>query len=253
MPLLAFRLTAPGLLVDLGAIPDLNRIDVGADGIRLGAMVRWRDILDAQLLRTAHPLLYSAVEHVAHYQIRNRGTVGGSLAHADPAAELLGIATCCDGVIHVSGDHGERTISATDFFIGPLTTSLTAGELITGLYLPHWPANRRWGFEEFSRRRGDFAIAGVCAYVDTDDSGKVTLARVAVLGMGSTPQRIVAAEQLLCGRILDATSIAAAATAAAGAVTPSTDIHGSADYRRSLVATLLERVLQRCMTNSLPI
>ncbi|NBR27707.1 MAG: xanthine dehydrogenase family protein subunit M [Betaproteobacteria bacterium] len=247
MPLLAYRLTAPRLLVDLGAIPDLNRIDISAQGIRLGALVRWRDILDDDRLRMAHPLLYNAVEHVAHYQIRNRGTVGGSLAHADPSAELPGIALCCDGVIHVRGERGERTIKAADFFVGPLTTSLAAGELITGLQLPHWPENRRWGFEEFARRRGDFAIAGVCAGIDTNNNSAVSGARIAVIGMGSTPQRIAAAEQLLCGRVLDAASITAAAAAAAEAVTPSADIHGSADYRRALVSTLLERVLQRCM------
>jgi carbon-monoxide dehydrogenase medium subunit len=247
MPLLAYRLTTPRLLVDLGAIPDLNRIDISGQGISLGALVRWRDILDDGRLRISHPLLYRAVEHIAHYQIRNRGTVGGSLAHADPSAELPGIAMCCDGVIHVSGDKGERTIKAADFFVGPLTTSLAAGELITGLQLPHWPENRRWGFEEFARRRGDFAIAGVCAGVDMDNNGAVTGARIAVIGMGSTPQRIVAAEQLLCGRALDAASITTAATAAAETVTPSADIHGSADYRRALVSTLLERVLQRCM------
>ncbi len=247
MPLLAYRLTAPRLLIDLGAIPDLNHIDISGQGVRLGALVRWRDILDDDRLRTSHPLLYRAVEHIAHYQIRNRGTVGGSLAHADPSAELPGIAMCCDGVIHVSGDKGERAIKAADFFVGPLTTSLTAGELITGLQLPHWPENRRWGFEEFARRRGDFAIAGVCAGVDMDNNSAVTSARIAVIGMGSTPQRIVVAEQLLCGRTLDTASITTAATAAAETVTPSADIHGSAEYRRALVSTLLERVLQRCI------
>jgi len=247
MPLLALRLTAPRLLVDIGAIPDLNRIDINAQGVRLGALVRWRDILDDDRLRTTHPLLYNAVEHIAHYQIRNRGTVGGSLAHADPSAELPGIAMCCDGAIHVSGDKGERAINAADFFVGPLTTSLAAGELITGLQLPHWPENRRWGFEEFARRRGDFAIAGVCACIDTDKNDAVASARIAVIGMGSTPLRVAAAEQWLGGRTLDAASITAAADVAARNVTPSSDIHGSADYRRALVSTLLERVLQRCV------
>ena len=126
-------------------------------------------------------------------------------------------------------------IKASDFFVGPLTTSLAEGELITGLQLPHWPVNRRWGFEEFARRRGDFAIAGVCAGIDTDSKGAVVNARIAVIGMGSTPLRMVAAEHLLGGRVLDAVSINAAATVAAETVTPSADIHGSADYRRALV------------------
>ena len=137
MPVLAFRLAAPKLLVDLRRIPGLDRIVIGDDGIHLGALVRWRDIEDDAGLAFAHPLLKAAVLHVAHYQIRNRGTIGGSLAHADPAAELPGIAVACDATISIAGSTGSRNVKAGGFFLGPLSTVLKTGELITGLHLPH--------------------------------------------------------------------------------------------------------------------
>src|SRR5438876_4852401 len=144
MPVLNFRLAAPTLLVDLRHLPGLDAIKIGADAVRLGAKVRWRDIEEDARLQTAHPLLRAAIAHVAHYQIRNRGTVGGSLAHADPAAELPGIAVTCDAEIAVVGASGARTIPAAEFFTGPLTTVLRPDELITELRLPSWPADRRW-------------------------------------------------------------------------------------------------------------
>ena len=139
MPILNFRLAAPSMLVDLRRVPGLAEITIGADGARLGAKVRWRDIEDDARLQRAHPLLRAAVAHVAHYQIRNRGTVGGSLAHADPAAELPGIAVTCDGEITVVGPAGRRVIRAAEFFVGPLTTVLRPDEIITELRLPPWP------------------------------------------------------------------------------------------------------------------
>src|SRR5438309_4698009 len=130
VPMLAFRLAAPALLVDLRKLADLRQIKISKSGVALGAMVRWRDIEDDRRLRTAHPLLVAAIAHVAHYQIRNRGTVGGSIAHADPAAEMPGIAMACEAEIVVMGKEGPRTIKATDFFQGALTTALTADEII---------------------------------------------------------------------------------------------------------------------------
>src|SRR5207248_4872203 len=141
------------------------------DGVHLGARVRWRDIEDDKRLRTAHPLLVEAISHVAHYQIRNRGTVGGSLAHADPAAEMPGIAVTCDAQIVVAGPKGTRTVAAGQFFTGALSTVLADDELIVEVRLPAWPRQRRWAFEEFSRRRGDFALASVAVFYDSDGAG----------------------------------------------------------------------------------
>src|SRR5947209_13014306 len=171
VPMLAFRLAQPTLLVDLRKIADLREIKISADGVRLGAMVRWRDILDDKRLATAHPLLKAAVAEVAHYQIRNRGTVGGSIAHADPAAEMPGIAVTCEAEISVIGKSGRRVIAASDFFHGALMTALAADEIIVEVRLPKWPPQRRWGFMEFARRRGDFALAAAAVFYDQAENG----------------------------------------------------------------------------------
>src|SRR5271170_4120657 len=183
VPMLAFRLAAPALIVDLRKLGELRQIGIAADGVTLGAMVRWRDILDDARLREAHPLLVAAVAHVAHYQIRNRGTVGGSLAHADPAAELPGIVVTCEAKIAAVGGAGARLIEAADFFRGPLMTALKPDEIITEIRLPHWPARRRFGFAEFARRRGDFALAGAMLFYDEDGGGKAANANVGVVGV----------------------------------------------------------------------
>lgn len=245
MPVLAFRLASPDLLVDLRKLPDLNRITFADDGVRLGARVRWRDIEDETRLTEAHPLLARAISHVAHYQIRNRGTVGGSLAHADPAAEMPGIAVACDAMIHIMGSAGARSVPAAQFFTGPLSTVLEPDELIVEVRLPAWPAGRRWAFEEFARRRGDFAIAGVAVFYDRDAAGRAGNAHIGVIGACSKPHRVPTAEAALNGRVVDAAAIAAAAQAVAAAVDPPEDLHASADYRRALVATLTERALAR--------
>jgi carbon-monoxide dehydrogenase medium subunit len=245
MPVLAFRLAAPALLVDIRNLSGLDRIDIGGDGVRIGARVRWRDIEDDARLSAAHPLLARAVAHVAHYQIRNRGTVGGSLAHADPAAEMPGIAVTCAAEIEAVGSAGARTIRADDFFLGPLMTALAADEVIVGIRLPAWPATRRWGFEEFARRRGDFALAGVALFYDVDAGGRARDAHVGVIGACTRPHRLAEAEAALNGRRVDAETIAAAARAAAAAVDPPDDLHADAAYRRALVGTLAERALQR--------
>ena len=168
VPMLAFRVAAPALLVDLRKLAELRQIKIAGNAVTLGAMVRWRDILEHPELGIVHPLLVQAVEHVAHYQIRNRGTVGGSLAHADPAAELPGIALTCEAKIAVVGKAGDRVIEAKDFFRGPLTTALGADEIITEIRFPAWPRQRRFGFCEFARRRGDFALAGAAVFYDDE-------------------------------------------------------------------------------------
>ena len=244
VPMLAFRLAAPALLVDLRKLAELRKLEVSASGVVLGAMVRWREILDDAHLAAAHPLLRAAVTHVAHYQIRNRGTIGGSVAHADPAAEMPGIALACEAEIATVGSAGVRAIKAEDFFVGPLITVLEADEIITEIRLPAWPARRRWGFQEFARRRGDFAMAAAALWYDEDVLGKVENAHVAVIGVGDRPQRLPSVEATLNGRAVDEATIAGAETATCAAVTPQADIHASADYRRALAGTMVERALR---------
>jgi carbon-monoxide dehydrogenase medium subunit len=245
LPTMAFRLANPSLLVDIRKLKDLQRISIDKDGVRLGARARWRDIEDDERLKRAHPLLVAAIAHVAHYQIRNRGTVGGSLAHADPAAEMPGIAVACDAEIRVLGPKGERAIAAGRFFTGALSTTLAGDELIIEVRLPAWPASRRWGFEELARRRGDFALAGIAAYYDVDSSGKASNAHIGVIGACLRPHRIAEAEKALNGRVVDEAAIQAAARAAEAALDPPSDLHASAAYRRALAGTVGERALQQ--------
>jgi len=250
LPVMAFRLAEPSLLVDLRNIPDLRGVKVSADGVRIGAMTRWRDILDDASLKQALPLLPEAIEHVAHYQIRNRGTIGGSLAHADPAAEMPAVALALDAVIEVVGSSGKRDIAARDLFTGPLSTSLAQDEIIVAVRFPAWSPSVRYAFEEFSRRRGDFALAGVAVRYDVDGQGKAKDVRIAALSVADTPIRLTKAEAALTGRAVDADSIKAAAAAASGEVDPAADIHASARYRKALVGTLLGRALERAATRT---
>jgi aerobic carbon-monoxide dehydrogenase medium subunit len=243
MAVLAFRLATPSLLVDLRRIRELDYIGVGEDGVSLGALVRWRAVEDDRRLVAVHPLLREAVAHVAHYQIRNRGTVGGSLAHADPAAELPGVAVTCEGEITLAGSAGSRTVAADEFFTGPLSTLRRPDEIIMELHLPYWPSHRRWAFREFTRREGDFALAGILLFYDKDDSGAVGDPHVGVIGACHRPHRLREVEALLNGRLLEERLIRRAA-AAAEEVDPPEDLHADAAYRRGLVATLVERALR---------
>ena len=245
VPVMAFRLAAPALLVDLRKVPGLGNIDIDEKGVRVGAKVRWRDILDDKRLGKAQPLLQAAIGHVAHYQIRNRGTAGGSLAHADPAAEMPGIAVACDAQLVLAGASGRRTVPAAEFFTGALSTVLATDELIVEIRLPAWPAKRRWAFEEFALRRGDFALAGIAAFYDEDAAGRAVNAHIGIIGACNRPHRLPNAEAALNGKAVDADVIRSAAAAAMAEIDPPGDLHASAAYRRSLAGTLLERALAR--------
>jgi carbon-monoxide dehydrogenase medium subunit len=252
MPMLAFRLAAPSVLVDIGRLPDLKSISISAEGIDIGALVTWRDIeRDAQLAQ-AHPLLAAAIAHVAHYQVRNRGTVGGSMAHADPAAEMPGIAVTCDAMLTIVGSTGTRILSANEFLTGGLSTVLGADEILTSIRLPLWKKARRWAFEELARRRGDFALAGVAAFYDIDAQGLAHNAHIGVIGVADRPMRLPGVEAILDGRRIDADVILQAAAVARDAVDPADDIHAEAAYRRDLLGVLLERALARAANITLP-
>lgn len=245
LPVLAFRLAAPSLLVDTRKLPGLDSISIGGDGVRLGAKVRWCDIEADGRLDQAHPLLKAAVALIAHYQIRNRGTVGGSLAHADPAAELLGVAIACEAEIKIFGPAGERTARADKFIVDALSTCLEFDELVVELRLPAWPEGRRWAFEEFARRSGDFAMAGIALYFDQDGEGRACNSRVGVFGASRHPIRLLEAEAVLNGCVIDIATAARASRAAAQTVEPPDDIYASAQYRRALIEALTERALLR--------
>ncbi len=233
---------------DLKHIPDLNVIQITEEGVRLGAKVRWCDIACDKRLAQAHPLLAEAITHVAHYQIRNRGTVGGSLAHADPSAEMPGVAITCDALATIVGPGGSRVEKAADFFVGPLQTSLEPDEILTSVLLPAWPATRRWAFEEFARRKGDFAMAGVALLYDLDAEQCASNVHIGAIGVADCPVRLPAAEAALNGKPINEESIAAAAAVARDEIDPPSDIDAPAAYRRSLIATLLARGLAQSAT-----
>jgi carbon-monoxide dehydrogenase medium subunit len=243
IPILAFRLANPSVLVDLSGIAGLDDIAISESGVLIGAMVRWRELEEHPGLRSAGPLIAAAVGHIAHYQIRNRGTIGGSLAHADPAAEMPGIAVTCDARIEIVGRNITRLVNARDFFLGPLTTCLAYDELIKAVHFPPWPRARRWAFDEFSQRRGDFAFAGIALFYDERPDGAIENAHVGVIGATPVSRRLDAVEDILNGRKLDGGVTALAATTASASVEPDDDIHASAAYRRALVGTLVERAL----------
>jgi carbon-monoxide dehydrogenase medium subunit len=243
VPMLAFRLASPTLIVDLRKLNELRQITIADQGVTLGAMTRWKDILDHPTLRAAHPLLVTAVEHVAHYQVRNRGTVGGSIAHADPAAELPGIAVTCEAKIVALGTAGQRVIDAADFFRGPLMTALQPDEIVSEIRFPAWPKQRRFGFQEFARRRGDFALAAAAVSFDAS-GGKFRGVRVGAVGVADYPVRLVAVERLLDDSAIGEAAIAKAESAASAAVDPADDIHASGTYRKRLIGVMVERALR---------
>jgi carbon-monoxide dehydrogenase medium subunit len=243
MPVMAFRLATPTALVDLRQIAGLDQIEIIGREIKIGAMVRWRMIEESRELKRTVPVLPAAMEHVAHYQIRNRGTIGGSLAHADPAAEFPALAVGCDAVIDVIGSKGARAIKAADLFTSALETSLKDDEIITAVRIPTWPKLRRWGFQEFARRRGDFAIAGVMAFFDLDAQGVASNTHISVFGATDIPRRLNKAEAALDGKRVDEAAIEAVASIAMSEVNPQSDLHATSDYRRSLVGTMTKRAL----------
>jgi aerobic carbon-monoxide dehydrogenase medium subunit len=243
MPMLAFRLASCSILVDLKLIPDLDRITVTDRGVELGSKVRWRDIEHDARLPDAHPLLSTAVKHVAHYAIRNRGTVGGSLAHGDPASELPALAVACGATIAVAGPNGRRSVPAEEFFLSPLVTALEPDEVIVSLQLPPWPTERNFGFHEFSRRRGDFAMAGAIVFFDQDEDRNIRSPRIGAFGVADTPLRLKDAEEFLLGNNASLQIFEEAAAHGVRNIDVRSDIHADSDYRRSLLETLVKRAL----------
>ncbi len=240
VPMLNFRLLEPAWLVDINRIPDLDGLREDTGTIRIGALTRHKTTESSPLIANALPVVAAAMSHVAHFGVRNRGTIGGSLAHADPAAELPMMAMLLDASIITQSANGQRTIAAKDFFQGSLATALEPTEIITAVALPKLPAATGWSFEEISRRPGDFAVAAVAITI-TQQGGRCTHARIALAGVGATPMRFPQAEHMLVGQTIDSTIANAAAAMAREQCAPQSDLHGSADYRRHLVGHLTAR------------
>ncbi|MCC7484274.1 MAG: xanthine dehydrogenase family protein subunit M [Burkholderiales bacterium] len=246
LPSLHYRLAAPGLLVDLGRIAALasGAPRARADGAFIfGAMTPHATFEESEPVRERLPLLHHAVRYIAHPQIRNRGTVGGSACHADPAAEWPALCLACDARLIAARPGGRRAIPAAAFFLGPFTTALAPGELLVEVEFPAWPPGRRWGFRELARRRGDFAIAGAACTLDLDDAGRCRAGRVAVFGAGEGTGLVPAALEPLLAEVPDARRVREAARAARASVPAHSDQHASAGFRSELVETLVSRAL----------
>ncbi len=244
MPMLNFRLVHPPMIVDLNRISALAGIVIGADGVNIGAMTRQRDAERHAGLARDWALLMEALRHVGHIQTRSRGTVGGSLAHNDPAAELPAVMLALDAVMIVRSAVGTRKIAATDFFVSLLTTALKAGELLVSIHLPHPPRHAGFGFAEIARRHGDFALAAAAVVVSRGGNH----ARVVATGMGEGPRRILEAEAALVeGKFSDA-AITAAAAAVSTAVEPVDDLHAPAWYRKKIAGVMAARACRDAIT-----
>jgi aerobic carbon-monoxide dehydrogenase medium subunit len=243
VPLLSLRLARPAHLVDINRVSGLDGIQNGA-GLQLGSTVRHRTIERSEVVQSSNPLLAHAVRFIGHAAIRNRGTIGGSIAHADPAAELPTLLALLDGEIEARSANGSRTIAASDFFQGFLTTTLEPEELLTGVRVPSLAPGAGWSFQEFSRRSGDFAIVGVAATVQLDGSGNVGEARLAFSGVDTQPVRAANAEAMLAGSTPSDDLWADAGREAASPLEPASDIHGSSAYRKHLAAVLAQRALK---------
>jgi carbon-monoxide dehydrogenase medium subunit len=252
IPAMNFRLATPAVLVDLNAIDGLSGMTEQDGVLRIGGMTRQRVLERSGVVARHAPLVAAAMPFVAHAAIRTRGTLGGSLAHADPAAELPAVMLAVDAQFTLQRREGSRVVSAADFFIGLFTTALEPGELLVGVDIPGMPPKSGVAFQEISRRHGDFALAGAAAVVALDDAGRCTRARVALFSLSDRPVLADHAASALIGHAPSPASIRAAAEAAAEHdIDPTSDLHASSAYRRQLAAVLTRRVLARAFDDAL--
>lgn len=242
MPMMNFRYVLPDTIIDINNIENLDHVSVSHDVIEIGALTRQRSLEFSADIARLCPLLSEAVGHIGHRQTRNRGTVGGSLAHADPAAELPTIAMALDGVIVAQSSRGRRDIHINDFLLGFMTTALMPDELLCGVRLPLWPQGHGAAFVEIARRRGDFAIVSAAALILLDDNGAVVRISLTLAGIGAAPQRVTEAEEFLLGQILTPARLSEVA-AIAGRLDAIGDIHASPAYRQHLASVLVTKAL----------
>ena len=249
MPMLNFRLARPAALVDVNRVAALAYVREDDGVVAFGAMTRQRTIEFSPMVAARLPLLREATRWVGHLPIRSRGTIGGSIAHADPSAEYPAVLTALGGEVIVQGPRGRRTVKAADLFEGYLTTSLGPEELLVEVRLPAMPAGAGYAFEEFARRHGDFAIVGIAAMV-VREGARCAVARLATAGAGPVPVRLRAAEEILERDGLGDAAVAAAGARAAELVDPDADVHASAEYRRHLTGVLTVRALKRAIAGA---
>ncbi len=250
VPLMNFRLARPARLIDINGVAELSYIKRQDGRLVVGATTRHSTLERSAEVAEQAPLLSEAVRWVGHSQIRNRGTVGGSLAHADPAAELSAAFAALDGGFHIASRRGRRTVSWQDFFVAEFTTTIEPDELLVAVEAPIPAPGTGSAFVEFARRHGDFALGGAAVTLQVDAGGRCTKAAIVLLAAGSKPVRPEAAEQSLVGAAPDAAAIQEAARAAVKGVHPTADIHGSTEYRVGLLQAMTERALTKAASRA---
>jgi CO/xanthine dehydrogenase FAD-binding subunit len=242
MPLLNFRMTRPSTIIDLTHIAGLSFIELRDNAVAIGAMTRHAELEFSKLVAARLPVMAAAMPHVAHLAIRNQGTIGGSLSHADPAAELPMLAVFYGATIKVQGPGGRREIPAEEFFVSALTNCLEPDEIVFEIEFPVLTSHTGWAFEEVARRFGDFALACIAVSIALRD-GRIADARVAAMGVADTPLRLRQAEDALRGGQVGPGSAAEFAEVVRSCLSPADDIHVSAEYRRHLIGALAEKAL----------
>ncbi|MDQ3388731.1 MAG: xanthine dehydrogenase family protein subunit M [Gemmatimonadota bacterium] len=251
IPAMNFRLAQPAVLIDLNGVGELDHLRVEEGRLRMGAMVRQRTLERSDAVRAGAPLLAEALPFVAHPQIRNRGTLGGSIAHADPAAEIPAVMLALGARFHLRAPNRSRWLDAEEFFTGLFGTALEPDEILAEVEIAGPAPSSGFAFAEISRRHGDYALAGVAAHVVLDEAGRCAEARIALFSVGDGPVLAAGAAACLLGEAPSDEVIRAAAAAAAGAdIDPPADIHASAEYRRSLVEVLVRRALPRALLSA---
>jgi CO/xanthine dehydrogenase FAD-binding subunit len=245
VPMMNFRLVRPGCIVDINRIPGLSYIRAEDGRLHIGAMTRQRELEQSALVRDRNGLLFEGVRLIGHQATRTRGTVGGSIVHADPTAELPAMLAALDGEVRVAGPGGTRTIGWRDLFVTYFTTSIQPGEICEEVIVPVLRHDAGWAFEEFTRRHGDFALVGVAAILEDDGDGRCARARLALAGVGPTPFRALRAEEFLTGRPLTPAVLDEAGQFVAEEVDPEPDLQASVAYRRHLAGVLTTRALSR--------
>jgi carbon-monoxide dehydrogenase medium subunit len=246
MPLLNLRMSQPFILIDINKVAALKGISRVEGGTRIGPMTRQCEVIDSETLARDLPVLVQAVRHVGHHQTRNRGTVGGSIALGEPAAELPATAVALGATIEARSIRGTRTIPAGEFYLGPYMNSLEADELVTGITFPDWPRGHITVFRELAQRPGDFALVGIVGALSIE-AGKIVRAGLAWFGMGPTPLRAKSAEQRLLGKSLDEIDPQAVAERAIADTAPFDDHHASAEYRRTVGKRIFARALREAL------
>jgi len=250
MPLMNLRLARPGLIIDINRLSSLDTITATPEGgLTIGALTRQRALERSKIVQEQNPILAAAMPLIGHFQIRNRGTIGGSLVHADPAAELPAVSLLLGAEFLLRSKSAVRVVPAAEFFLSYLTTAIRPAELLTEIRLPKWPSGEAWAVQEIARRKGDFALIGVALRAELDAVETVQKAVIVMFGVGGKPLRMERAEAILKGRRISEAFLRELSGVVAEELQPDSDIHASAAYRKEVGGVLVRRALESALAN----